>query len=157
MNPGAVLEDQAARVMVVSAPALIRGTPDLITRSGYHRQMTIDACCGPAGREALRPAAALFSSLGDPVRLAIVRRLSHGEARVVDLTQELGLAQSTVSKHLACLRDCQLVDFRAAGRQSFYFVARPELLDVLRAGEALLAATGNAVALCPVYGTGASA
>jgi len=39
VNPGAVLEDQAARVMVVSAPALIRGTPDLITRSGYHRQM----------------------------------------------------------------------------------------------------------------------
>lgn len=117
----------------------------------------MDACCGPAEREALGPAAALFSSLGDPVRLAIVRRLSLGEARVVDLTRELGLAQSTVSKHLACLRDCRLVDFRAEGRQSFYSVARPELLDVLRAGEALLAATGSAVALCPVYGAGAPA
>ena len=119
--------------------------------------MAIDACCGPAEREALGPAAALFGSLGDPVRLAIVRRLSHGEARVVDLTGELGLAQSTVSKHLSCLRGCQLVDYRAEGRQSFYFVARPELLDVLRAAEALLAATGSAVALCPVYGTGTSA
>lgn len=102
----------------------------------------------------MAPAAALFSSLGDPVRLAIVGRLARSEARVVDLTTELGLAQSTVSKHLACLRDCQLVDYRAEGRQSFYFVARPELLDLLRAGEALLAATGSAVALCPVYGTG---
>jgi DNA-binding transcriptional ArsR family regulator len=91
--------------------------------------------------------------LADPVRLAIVQRLSHGEARVVDLTRELGLAQSTVSKHLACLRDCRLVDYRAEGRQSFYFVAVPELLDLLRSAEGLLAATGEAVALCPVYGT----
>ena len=119
--------------------------------------MAIDSCCGPVEREALAPAAALFSSLGDPVRLAIVGRLSQGEARVVDLTGELGMAQSTVSKHLACLRDCQLVDFRAEGRQSFYFVARPELLDLLRAGEALLEATGSAVALCPVYGVEADA
>ena len=115
----------------------------------------MEACCGPEEREELAPAATLFRSLGDPVRLAIVGRLSRGEARVVDLTGELGLAQSTVSKHLACLRDCQLVDFRAEGRQSFYFLARPELLELLRSGEALLAATGSAVALCPVYGTAA--
>jgi ArsR family transcriptional regulator, cadmium/lead-responsive transcriptional repressor len=114
--------------------------------------MAIDSCCHPAARQRLTPAAVLFHSLADPVRLAIVQRLSRGEARVVDLTGELELAQSTVSKHLACLRDCRLVDFRADGRQSFYFVARPELLDLLRSAEALLAATGEAVALCPVYG-----
>jgi DNA-binding transcriptional ArsR family regulator len=97
-------------------------------------------------------AVALFRSLGDPVRLQIVQRLVHGEARVVDLTRELGLAQSTVSKHLACLRDCGLVDFRAEGRQSFYSLTRPELVDLLQAAEQLLAATGSAVALCPVNG-----
>lgn len=52
------------------------------------------------------PAVALFRSLADETRLRIVQRLARGEARVVDLTGELGLAQSTVSKHLACLRDC---------------------------------------------------
>lgn len=36
------------------------------------------------------PAAALFRSLGDPARLAIVRRLALGEARVVDLVAECG-------------------------------------------------------------------
>lgn len=101
------------------------------------------------------PAVALFRSLGDPTRLAILRRLATGEARVVDLTGELGLAQSRVSKHLACLRDCRLVDYRVDGRQSFYFLTRPELLDLLRSAEQLLAATGEAVALCPVYGTAA--
>ncbi|MEV1143629.1 metalloregulator ArsR/SmtB family transcription factor [Micromonospora sp. NPDC049799] len=100
----------------------------------------------------LNPAVALFRSLGDPTRLAILRRLATGEARVVDLTGELTLAQSTVSKHLACLRDCGLVDFRVEGRQSFYALARPELLDLLRSAEQVLAATGDAVALCPAYG-----
>jgi ArsR family transcriptional regulator, cadmium/lead-responsive transcriptional repressor len=33
-----------------------------------------------------------------------------------------------------------------------YRLAHPELLTVLAAAEELLAATGNAVALCPVYG-----
>lgn len=106
----------------------------------------------PASRAGLGPAAALFRSLGDPARLAIVRRLAGGEARVTDLTSELGLAQSTVSKHLACLRDCALVDMRAVGRASVYSLAQPALLDLLAAAEEVLAATGNAVALCPAYG-----
>ncbi|MGV9600290.1 ArsR/SmtB family transcription factor [Streptosporangium sandarakinum] len=99
------------------------------------------------------PAAALFHSLADENRLRIVARLARGEARVVDLVGELGLAQSTVSKHLACLRDCGLVDYRAEGRQSFYSLTRPELMDLLASAEHLLAATGHAVALCPVHGT----
>ncbi|MEV4569919.1 metalloregulator ArsR/SmtB family transcription factor [Nonomuraea sp. NPDC049419] len=95
------------------------------------------------------PAAALFHSLADENRLRIVQRLARGEARVVDLVAEFGLAQSTVSKHLACLRDCDLVDYRAEGRQSFYSLTRPELMDLLAAAEQLLAATGHAVTLCP--------
>lgn len=110
-------------------------------------------CCG----QDLAPAVALFRSLGDPARLAIVQRLAEGEARVVDLTRVLGLAQSTVSKHLACLRDCRLVDFRTEGRQSFYSLTRPELIDLLRSAEMLLAETGDAVVLCPVYGDTAAA
>jgi DNA-binding transcriptional ArsR family regulator len=101
----------------------------------------------------MTPAVALFRSLADETRLRIVQRLARGEARVVDLTGELGLAQSTVSKHLACLRDCALVDFRVEGRQSFYALTRPELMDLLQSAEAVLAATGSAVALCPTYGT----
>jgi DNA-binding transcriptional ArsR family regulator len=100
----------------------------------------------------LRPAVALFRSLADPTRLAIVRRLAEGEARVIDLTGQLELPQSTVSTHLACLRDCALVDGRIEGRQVFYSLARPELLDMLSSAEALLAATGEQVALCPRYG-----
>ena len=91
----------------------------------------------------------MFRSLADPARLAIVRRLAAGEARVVDLVGELGLAQATVSAHLACLRDCGLVVSHPVGRASMFRMARPELQELLAAGEAVLAATGSAVALCP--------
>ena len=104
-------------------------------------------------RQELMPAVALFHGLSDATRLAIVQRLASGEARVVDLTERLGLAQSTVSAHLACLRDCGLVAGRPEGRQMFYSLTRPELFDLLAAAETLLAATGSAVALCPNYGT----
>jgi ArsR family transcriptional regulator, cadmium/lead-responsive transcriptional repressor len=100
----------------------------------------------------LSPAVALFRSLADPTRLTIVHELARGERRIVDLTRTLGWAQSTVSAHVACLRDCGLVEARPVGRQMLYRLTRPELLTVLAAAEGLLAATGNAVALCPVYG-----
>jgi ArsR family transcriptional regulator, cadmium/lead-responsive transcriptional repressor len=63
------------------------------------------------------------------------------------LTAHLGLAQSTASQHLACLRDCGLVSARSQGRASYYFLARPELLDLLQSAERLLEATGEQVTL----------
>lgn len=126
----------------------------------YHRRMAMKAsneraAAGPGGGGSsnLDAAVALFHSLSDPARLAIVRRLADGEVRVADLTGELGLAQSTVSAHVACLRDCGLVVGRPEGRQMFYSLTRPELMDLLASAETLLAATGNTVALCPTYGT----
>jgi DNA-binding transcriptional ArsR family regulator len=92
-------------------------------------------------RVELAPAVALFRSLADPARLAIVRRLAGGEARVVDLVGELGLAQATMSAHLACLRDCGLVASRPVGRASLFRLTRPELGELLTAAEAVLAAT----------------
>lgn len=105
----------------------------------------------------LQVAAALFHSLSDPSRLAILQHLIFGEHRVRDLTEHLGLAQSTVSAHLACLRECGLVASRPQGRASvFSLVSAPELLAVLAAAERLLATTGQGVALCPNYGLGAT-
>jgi DNA-binding transcriptional ArsR family regulator len=104
----------------------------------------------------LAPATALFRSLADPARLAIISRLADGEACVSDLMGDLELAQSTVSGHVACLRECGLVEGRAEGRQTFYSLAHPQLLDLLASAEGLLAATGDAVDLCSNYGEGRS-
>lgn len=107
--------------------------------------------------EALSAAACMFRSLGDPARLAILRHLALGQHKVVNLTTHLGLAQSTVSAHLACLRDCGLITSRPQGRASMWsLTTAPELLDVLAAAERLLTVTGDAVALCPTYGEAAN-
>src|SRR5680860_1180375 len=77
-----------------------------------------------------------------------------GEHRVVDLTAHLGLAQSTVSAHLACLRDCGLVASRPEGRASVYSLTHARaLLDLFTAAERILDLTGEAVTLCPTFGT----
>ena len=104
-------------------------------------------------RQALTAAACLFHGFSDPSRLAIVRHLALGEHRVVDLTAHLGLAQSTVSKHLACLKDCGLVTSPAQGRASMFTLNHTEaVMNLLAAAELLLHLTGDAVALCPIYG-----
>ena len=105
---------------------------------------------GPLDEAALTSAAVLFRGFGDVSRLAILVHLMLGEHRVRDLTDHLGLAQSTVSEHLRCLLDCGLVQVRAQGRSSVYsLAAEAEIRDVLVAAEGLLAATGNAVLVCP--------
>ncbi len=118
--------------------------------------MMADAPPAPTpGAVDARSGAALFHGLADPARLAILDHLALGEHRVVDLTAHLGLAQSTVSAHLACLRGCGLVVSRPQGRASVHSIAHPEVLELLRAGERLLAATGSSATLCPSSGEGA--
>jgi DNA-binding transcriptional ArsR family regulator len=153
--------DRAAATRLIAPPAgrtesrlAAIATGQTIADIGYHHDVAMnhEECVTASIAAGMTPAVALFRSLGDETRLRIVRRLAAGEARVVDLTGELGMAQSTVSKHLACLRDCGLVDYRTQGRQSFYALTRPELMDLLAAAEGVLAATGSAVTLCPTYG-----
>lgn len=101
-----------------------------------------------AARTDVQVAAKLFRGLGDPTRLAILLALAGDEKRVADLIVEVGSSQANVSGHLACLKDCGLVESRADGRQSFYRVAGTDVIDVLRTAEKLLARTGENVDLC---------
>lgn len=102
---------------------------------------------------ALTAAACLFHGFSDRSRLVILQHLLLGEHRVVELTEHLGLAQSTVSKHLACLKDCGLVSSRPEGRASVFSVTHPEATTtLLAAADQLLDLTGFAVTLCPNHG-----
>ena len=95
--------------------------------------------------DGLDVAAALFHGLSDPSRLAILQHLTLGEHRVRDLTEHLGLAQSTVSAHLACLRECGLAVAIPEGRRSRYELAHPDLAHALNdlLGVVLLANEGH--------------
>jgi ArsR family transcriptional regulator, cadmium/lead-responsive transcriptional repressor len=105
----------------------------------------------------LEAAACLFRGFSDTSRLSILQHLALGEHRVVELTAHLNLAQSTVSKHLACLKDCGLVESRPVGRASVFSLTHPEAVERLfGAAEELLELTGEAVVLCPTYGMAAN-
>lgn len=93
--------------------------------------------------------AKLFRGFADPTRVAILQALLDGERRVADLVDQVGSSQSNVSGHLACLKDCGLVlDRPGERRQVFYRLSGPEVVDLLRAAERLLAANGDAIDLC---------
>ncbi|MBO1751163.1 winged helix-turn-helix transcriptional regulator [Actinotalea sp. BY-33] len=119
--------------------------------------LAVDTDVLPHDPAHLATAACLFRGLGDVNRLAILQHLTLGEHRVRDLTEHLGLAQSTVSAHCLCLADCGLVTSRPEGRSTLYSLAGPEVLDLLAAAERLLGLAGETVRLCPRYGTQAPA
>lgn len=98
---------------------------------------------------ATRSYAHLFRALADPTRLAVVQHLASGAHRVRDLVAHMGLAQSTISKHLRFLVECGLVVARPEGRSTWYDLAEPALLKILvAAAEKMLEATGQSAQLC---------
>jgi len=70
--------------------------------------------------------AQLFQLLSEPVRLDLLGILHHGEQCVCKLYEALNLPQSTVSRHLALLRNAGLVAARRKGTWMHYRLA-PEL------------------------------
>jgi DNA-binding transcriptional ArsR family regulator len=73
----------------------------------------------------------LFRALADPTRRAIFERLVRdGEQSVRALTDQSGVSQPMVSKHLAVLKVAGLVRDRRDGRETHYS-ARPHSLGPL--------------------------
>lgn len=108
----------------------------------------------PTSSRDLHLAAKLFRGLADPTRLAILEGVAEaGEIRVTDLVAQVGGSQANVSGHLACLKDCGLVVDRPEGRQVFYSISDPVVVSALRGAEAVLALSGERIALCPNYRT----
>jgi DNA-binding transcriptional ArsR family regulator len=74
----------------------------------------------------------LFRTLADPTRRAIFERLCRdGEQTVGTLTQQAGVSQPAVSKHLAVLKQAGFVLDRPDGRQTHYRARRGALAPLL--------------------------
>lgn len=74
--------------------------------------------------------ARLFAALGDPTRMAIIRRLSAGEAcSITALTRTSRISRQAVTKHLHVLQAAGLVRVQRAGRESRYAFDRARLTD----------------------------
>jgi DNA-binding transcriptional ArsR family regulator len=70
--------------------------------------------------EAMRSTLRITKALSDIQRVRILLLLRRGELCVCQIIAVLGLAPSTVSKHLSILSGAGLVDSRKDGRWAFY-------------------------------------
>ena len=76
--------------------------------------------------------AEILRALGNPVRLRLVARLCFSQERTVgELCDELGLAQSTVSRQLGALRLLGLVRCRQDGGFRYYSLALPQVVSLI--------------------------
>ncbi|RIL03560.1 transcriptional regulator [bacterium] len=64
-----------------------------------------------------------YRGLGDPSRLAILTRLQQGEQTSGEVATCTGLSPSNASRHLACLRECGLIESRQEWRTVYYRLA----------------------------------
>jgi len=73
----------------------------------------------------------LCSALADPTRLVLLYALANHPSFVTDLSQELGIAQPTISRHLKALRERGLVAATRQGTNILYTLADTRVIDAL--------------------------
>lgn len=84
--------------------------------------------------------AAILKALAHPSRLLIVEELSRGERCVCDLRELVGHDMSTVSKHLALLKNAGIVEDDKRGKQVYYRLKVPCVLNFFHCLESVLSA-----------------
>ncbi len=65
----------------------------------------------------------VMKALSDPNRVRVIKLLQLGELCVCEIKEVLGLAQSTVSKHMKILEDAGLVERNRQGTWMIYSLA----------------------------------
>ena len=84
--------------------------------------------------EYLYDLADLFRIFGDTTRIRILYSLFEGELCVGDISEILGLSQSSVSHQLRILKDSKLVKFRREGKSIFYSLDDEHVRSILNLG-----------------------
>ena len=69
--------------------------------------------------------------IGDPKRLKLLYLLAQQPRNVTELTEELGVAQPTVSHHLRILRERGLVTAEREGTSIYYALGDPRILQAI--------------------------
>jgi DNA-binding transcriptional ArsR family regulator len=97
--------------------------PDKVKKDGFMASPHID--------ELNLLHAHVCQALGDPTRLQLLYALNDGPQRVSALADSLDIPQSTVSRHLAVLRQRSLVISERNGMSVVYTLADSRIIDVL--------------------------
>lgn len=91
----------------------------------------------------LEAQARVIKALAHPTRLFLVEELCHEERCVCDLAEMVGSDVSTVSKHLALLRQAGIVQDERRGKQVFYRMRMGCALEFTSCASAILEETSR--------------
>ena len=87
--------------------------------------------------------ARIIKAMAHPTRLFIVDELSRGKRCVCELTDMIGADVSTVSKHLAILKNSGVVQDEKRGVQVYYSLRCPCVLNFFTCVEKVLMTTAQ--------------
>jgi DNA-binding transcriptional ArsR family regulator len=101
----------------------------------------------PTDRSELKANAAIMAGrlklMSHPERLLMLCRMDEGEASVTELVDLAGLSQSSVSQHLAMLREEGVVSIRSEAQTRFYSLKDPIVRGVIHSLCELCNAAGD--------------
>ena len=86
----------------------------------------------------LEARARIIKAMAHPTRLFIVDTLSRGEMCVCKLTELIGADMSTVSKHLAILKDAGIILGSKRGKSVYYTLRIPCVLNFFECVESVI-------------------
>lgn len=72
-----------------------------------------------------------LKQLANPHRLMVLCTLSQGERSVSDLLKSIDISQTSMSNHLAKLREDGLVDFRREHRHLYYYIKNADVMRII--------------------------
>jgi len=82
--------------------------------------------------------AKIIKAMAHPTRLFIVDELSRSERCVCELTEMIGADTSTVSKHLAVLKNAGIIEDDKRGLQVYYSLRVPCVLNFFSCVESVI-------------------
>lgn len=91
-------------------------------------------------RDQFKARAEVMKAMAHPTRLLMIDELSRGERCVCDLQTLVGNDISTVSKHLAVLKKAGIVADERRGKQVFYRLKVPCILNFFHCIESVIEA-----------------
>jgi ArsR family transcriptional regulator len=80
----------------------------------------------------------LFKVLAHPARLQMLRMFGEDEVCVCQMEAVLGKRQAYISQQMSVLREAGLVEASKTGRNNFYRLTDPRMMDVVQAAAAYL-------------------
>ena len=111
-----------------------------------HKALAVKPVHGEGAGASMSAAAEVFKAVAHPVRAQILELLSHGGSSIPELCEGTGVKATHLSRHLTQMRGQHLIQCRWTSGRLIYWLAYPEVAELLAAVRSILQARTAAVA-----------